>query len=460
MKKSLITIITLVLMAAVSLTAFLIIKNKEDGKKTAEAEKNADYALFNFDSDSINKVTFDCPDGVYTAEHIDNKWTLTNSDEFTISESYVQNICEYMCTLSATKDYGDADDEKKSVYGLENPVKITAYSDTDEYTIFVGDPSPTGDIYYVMIGNKSKIYAIDSLYSSIFKTSRIMMKDKYLVPYTDDEMSEIKLVKNGSTVFDLTYNEDTSSWDLPEEYSKLTIDATKITTMINVMTRLEVESFLDENLEDYSKYGFDTPEAELIVTGKDGKTQKLLFSYYGNNAANYTHILFEETGQVATFYTSDVDFIEYTPLHFLSSTINSVYTTDITGFDFKFDDMSSSFIVNITDSIITCDGSSLSDTQKNSITIFNNFFSAITNLKFSDLELEAAPDNSEPFMSVKYFFPDGTKKLIEFSSEVDAKHYVFIDGEYTGTYIEHSALTGQNSVKEFYGKLLESLTAE
>lgn len=460
MKKSLITIITLVLMAAVSVTAFLIIKNKEDEKKTAEADKNADYVLFDFDSDSINKVTFDCPDGVYTAEHIDSKWMLTNSDEFTISDSYVQNICEYMCALTATKDYGDADDEKKSVYGLENPVKITAYSETDEYTIYVGDPSPTGDIYYVMTGNKSKIYAIDSLYSSIFKTSRLMMKDRYLIPYSDDEIAEIKLVKNDSTVFDLTYDNDTSSWNLPKEYSKLTIDATKITSMINIMTRLEVESFLDENLEDYSKYGFDAPEAELIVTGKDGKTKKLLFSYYGNDVATYTHILFEETGQVATFYTSDVNFINYTPSRFIVNTINSEYSTDITGFDFKFDDKSSSFIVNIADSIITCDGTSLSDSQQNSITIFNNFFSAITNLNFTDLDIEAVADNSDPFMSVKYFYPDGTKRLIEFSSEVDAKHYVFIDGEYTGTYIEHAALTGQNSVKEFYGKLLESLTAE
>lgn len=455
MKKTLIAVIILIVLSATSMTAFLIIKNKEDKKAASEAEIAADYNLFTFDSDSITKVIFDCDDGEFVTELIDDTWKLTSSDEFTVSESYIQNVCSYMSDLVAEKDYGEITDKSKTTYGLSNPTKITASDGTNEYVIYVGDATPTGDMYYVMTDNKNKIYSIDSSYGSVLKTSRLMMKDKSLIPYSDSEVAEIQLLKNGTDVYHLTYDDENSTWLLPDEYSNLVLDVTAVSSMINVMTRLDVESFLDEQLEDYSKYGFDNPVAELIVTGTDGTSKKLLFSYYGDNSETYTHVLFEESGQVATFYTSDVDFIENTPADFLSPNVCNVNLYDISGFDFTYGDINDSFSVNMSDNILSINNNSINDAGSDAIFAFNNFYNSLSLLEFSQIDINVVPDDLNPILSVNYHLSDGTNTLFELTDAGNNNYYAFLNGVYSGAIVTADSVAGSNSVVSFYTELTE-----
>lgn len=459
MKKTLIAVIILVFLAAASITAFLIVKNKED-KKTAEASALAeDYALFTFDSDSISRVDFDCPDGEYSAELIDGTWQLADSDEFIMRHSYVQNVCTYMSDLTAEKDYGEATEENKAMFGLDDPTIITASDGSAEYTVYIGDPDPTGSYYYIMIGGRNKVYAIDTLYGSVLKTSRLMMKDRYLVPYSDSEIAHIQLVRDGETVYDLTHNADDDTWSLPEEYSQLTIDKTEVTAMINVMTRVEVQEFLDEDLEDYSKYGFDSPAAELIVTGNDGNTVRLLFSYYGNDTQTYTHVLNEDSGQASTAYTGDVDFIEYTPASFLVEEICNISVYDISGFDMTYNGVSDSFSVNMNDNKVSMNGISISDRDDNAPTAFTNLYSSLIYMEIQEVDISAAPEKSESVLSVNYHLSDGTDKLLELYKKDESSCYAFIDGSYTGAVISMDEVDGKNSVEEFYEKLISLLNS-
>lgn len=458
MKKTIIAVIILIILAAASATALLIVKNKEDKKAKEASEQSEDYTLFSFDSDSVNKVTFDCPDGKYTAELYDSSWQLSGSDEFIISDSYVQNVCTYMSDLTAEKDYGEADEENKAAFGLDDPTVITASDGSSEYTVYVGDPDPTGSYYYIMTGDRNKIYAIDTLYGCVLKTSRLMMKDTYMLPYSDDEIERIQLVKSGETVYDLTHSDDDDTWRLAEEYSGLTVDKTSITSMINVMTRIEVQEFLDENLEDYSKYGFDKPAAELLVTGDDGETVKLLFSYYGDDTSTYTHVLFE-SGQAAKFYTGDVDFIEYTPANFLVQEVCNVSVYSISGFDITFNGVSDSFDVNMNENSISMNGVSVSYLGDKAATAFTNLYNSLIYITLQEVDISAVPEKNEPLLSVTYRLNDGTDKLFELYQRDEDSCYAFVDDSYTGAIVSMDELDGKNSVNEFYEKLTEIISA-
>lgn len=458
MKKALITVIILICLAAASTTAFLIVKNKEDKKAAEVSDQTEDYTLFSFDADSVDRVTFDCPDGKYTAELSDGKWQLSGSDEFILSNSYVQNVCTYMSDLTADKDYGEADEENKSAFGLDDPTVITASDGSSEYTVYVGDPDPTGSYYYIMTGDKNKIYAIETLYGCVLKTSRLMMKDTYMLPYSDNEIEHIQLIKKGETVYDLTHNDEDDTWYLAEEYPELTVDKTNITSMINIMTRIEVQEFLDEDLEDYSKYGFDNPEAELLVTGSDGETVRLLFSYYGNDTSTYTHVLFE-SGQAAKFYTGDVDFIEYTPANFLVQEVCNVSVFNIEGFDLIYNGANDSFDVNMNEDSVSMNGISISDLGDKAVTAFTNLYNSLIYIELQEVDISAVPEKSEPVLSVSYRLSDGTKKLFELYRKDDDSCYAFVDDSYTGAIVSMDELDGKNSVSEFYEKLTEIISA-
>lgn len=455
MKKTLILIASLVVLAAASLTAFFIVKDKQEKIAEEESSKLADYALFSFDSNSIKKVSIETEGSEYIAE-IDesSEWNMTSTDDFEANSQYFQNVCTYLSDLTAEKDYGEADDEKKALYGLENPIKITASDGTKDYTIYIGDPSPTGDVYYVMTGDKSKIYAIDTLYGSVLKTSRTMMKDPMMLPFGDREIANIQLIRDGKTAYDLNYDSESGLWKLPDEYSKLTTDVTKITSMINIMTRIEAQNFFEENLEDLSKYGFDKPTAELIVTGLNGVTRKYLFSLYGNETDTYIHVYFEETGQVATYFTGDCNFINYGYDRFISPMICNISLNGITGLDFTFEGRNDSFEVDTETDTVKMNGKPLSEFAANTTNSFSVFYSSLSALEISGLDIENTPELSDPILKAVFHFADEPDKTVELVERDDSSCYVFIDGTYTGAYIENEKFNGKNTLDFFYDSFI------
>lgn len=456
MKRFIIPICILIALCIGSLTAFFIVQNKQDKLAEESAATAADYALFSFNSEEINKVTFQLEDGEYIAE-LGEEWHFTNTDDFTARHSYVQNVCTYMSTLTAIKDYGKATDENKATYHLDDPVVITATDGTNEYKLYVGGSSPTGEYYYVMTGNKDKIYAIESLYGTILRTTRDLLKDRYLVSYLDTEIEKVNITQKNGTVLDFTYDAENAVWTMPEQYANLTVDNTAVSTMLTIIVRLEAETFYEENLEDYSLYGFDDPDAVLTVTTTDGRSSKRIFSYNGDPSADSVYVLNEETGQVATYSSYDSDFIVDTPAEFLVPYICNINLSSITGFDFKFGDIEESYTVDMENSSISCGDVSISDMGDSVVSDFENFYYSIIYMEFDKLDVEATPEKTELLLSVNFHKTDGTELLTELYKADDETAYVFLNGEYSGALISTSNLTGIHSVEEFYGILQESM---
>ncbi len=451
MKKLIISIVILTVIAAGSLTAFFIVKNKHDSEVQAESSLTNEYDMFGFEADAITNAHFKCPDGEYSAVIDENSvWHLSDSDDFVISSTYVQNVCTYMASLTAEKDYGEADDEKKALYGLDDPVEITLSDGTSDYTIYVGDADPTNSYYYVMASGKDKIYAISNIYGSVLSTTRLMLKDTNLIPYGDSDMESIEVIRDGSTAYKLIYDPDKASWSMPDEYPLLSVDTTAVDAMITVLTRVTVLQFYDENLEDLSEYGFDEPDAELIVKGLDGTQRHVIFSYYGNNDS-ITYGLFED-GQVATFNAGDVDFIEDMPVEFLSENVYNKVEYDVLGIDISAGDSSMILSIDSETGKYEADGKSFSD-NTDAQTAYLNLYKSLNNIKIKSLDVSIKPTLSEPVLSITYNMRDGSEFKFDVCRGEDDDCYTFIDGKYTGAVVDYYAITGDNSPYSFLAEL-------
>ena len=242
MKKVLIAIIVLAVLAAGSLTAFFIVRNNEEKKEDKKTAASEDYALFSFDADSINHVDISCGDGDYSIQkNEDNVWNLADSDEFTVRQSTIQNIYTIMSYLTAEKDYGEATDEAKKMFGLDDPTVITLSNGTYDYTLLLGDADPTGTYYYAMTDSKSKIYAISADYGEQLEITRIMLKDCYLTNYGVSDIANIKLVRDGEIAFEANYDAENTIWSLTDEYSSFESDQSALSTMVAYMVRIEAQ---------------------------------------------------------------------------------------------------------------------------------------------------------------------------------------------------------------------------
>lgn len=455
MKKMIIALIVLAVLAAGSLTAFFIAKGKHDRNNQEAADRAADYQLFSFDSDSITDLTLELEDGTYHAVQTEGKWASADPD-FKMNASYLQGICTYLCDLTAEKDYGEATDSKKTEFGLDNPTVITASDGSEEYKLYVGNASPTGDTYYVMTGNKSKVYAIDSSSGSAFKANRFLLKDRYLLNVSSYSLDEIQLIRDGETAFDITYSNDTGTWSLSDEYSHLTTSGTKCSSMVTIITKLEAQEFFEENLEDYSKYGFDKPHAELIITEQNGNVSKFLYSFNGEKNSDYVYVLDEATRTVAAYSAFDSDFIDYTAMDLLSGRFCDFGLANLDGLDINFEGTPLSFDIDMENSTVKCGEASFTAADTEQYEAFTNFYNSISYMEFTEVDTEASPELKDTVLSAEFHTNDGSGNLLaELCDTGSDSYYIFLNGEYSGAIISSDAIYGEHGVKEFFDKFSE-----
>ena len=214
MKKPIIALIVMIVAAAASIGLYFAARDKKEKDDKAAAESAADLILFSFDSNAVNKVEFTCSDGSYTAELSGSEWKLTSGGDFALDQSYVKNVCTYAATLKASKSYS-RDESKLSSYGLDKPSVITLYDGQNSYKLNVGTLSTTGDYFYVTVDGRDKVYIVDSLYGSVLRASRVLLRAKDFIPYSDSEVAEISVSASGKEVYRLTKNKDTLAWSLP-----------------------------------------------------------------------------------------------------------------------------------------------------------------------------------------------------------------------------------------------------
>lgn len=454
MKKIIISFLILLIAAGGSLGIYMNIRSKNEKETKKQQEKVADLQLFSFASDTIDKIVINNPDASYTAELQDDRWVLTDGGDFDLDNEYMELIRSYFSTLTAAgKHTGDLAD-----YALddEHVSTVTLSGGGQSYTVNIGGISPTKEYYYVMVAGKPDIYSVESVYGSgsNFSTEKMMLKSKDLVPYDDDEIERITAIKDGKVTFDLTYDQESGEWSLPEEYSDFGFDITAVTSMINVLTRLQAEQMLDENLEDMEKYGFDDPYAEVIIKGKDGTERHIIAGDFSEDGT-YANLLVynsgsEDKNQVEVYYKSDVDFVDYTPIDFITTTVYNPSQYDVSRFKVSYDGKEYEFIMDQEQKKCQYNGQNIQLAVQNILTEFTNYYNSFSIYVVKKLDLEAEPELKDPLLSVEYELTDGTKRTYQLTDAGNQQCYVFIDGKYTGEIVSDSSLIGNSSVQNYF----------
>ena len=169
----------------------------------------------------------------------------------------------------------------------------------------------------------------------------------------------------------------------------------------------------------------------------------------------YTYLLQTDTNQVQTYYISDLNFVNYTPVKFLPDSVTTASMYSVTGVDFTYGDIQDSFTMNMTDRILEMNGQEIDIKKTDTSTAFQNFYNSFSVLIFTDTDVEATPDNSEPLLTAVYHVTDGTDIKIDFVDAGNDKCYIFKDDVYTGGIVDMTRLTGKNSVQSFYNSFCE-----
>ena len=457
MKKPVIALIALVIAAGGSTGAFLAIKNKNDKESQKQQEILDDNVIFSFDSASVKKITFNLPDGKYTAElGDDDVWTLTEGGSFTVNQSKMQLIATYISALTADMNYEEITDDKKRMYGLEQPYTLTVSDGSRDYTIYIGDISPTGDYFYAMADGKSNIYGISYDSAVSLLADKFSIVSPKITSYGDFDISCIKLERNGETVYELTKDEN-SIWHLPDEYSMLTLNGSKIETIITTLTRLEAQEILSIDPEKKSDYGLDKPDSVLTLTGDDGSQEKILFSK-NTDSSDYINAYIDNYGFTEKYYRADAMFTDYELYDLISNVVEGASMYSVDGFEFDCEYASDEFSIDNSTGIVTCRGYEADLNNAEILSLFKTFYNLLAYMNVADVDTEAKPELKDPAFTAVYYLTSGEERKIQLvtTEENSEKAYIFINDEYMGTVVDMSFLNeGNTSVIPAYQKFCE-----
>ena len=422
MKKGIIAVAALIAASGLSIGAFLAVKDKdskENAKKNAELAENE---LAKIPDNTIEKIQIHSADGDYTLVLDGETWVNdpSSGNDFTINQNQPMGICTVLQAFKAYKNYGGITDESKQKYGLTDPYVLT-----------------------VTAGNES--YTPDSPWQQEFEDA---------FPYAETDINQITVKRDGKVSYDLSRDPATGNWKLPDEYSLLTVNQTRPSTILTVLTRLEATQIVEENLTDLAKYGFDKPYAELEVKSSDGSSSTVLFSRYGKDASTTTHALLKNTGLVETFYTSDISFTDYSIYDLIMQSVESANIYDVTGFEISCSEMTDTFKVDMKNNTASLSAGSLDLSKTEVKNMLENFYNSFSYVDISGIDLDAEPVLADTVLSAKYTRSSGDTVSIDLvPTGSDDECYVFFGGKYTGTKTNADFITGQNSMKSMYDML-------
>ncbi|MCM1226533.1 MAG: DUF4340 domain-containing protein [Clostridium sp.] len=435
MKRIRIALIIMVVLVAAALGTFFIFNSAAEKNKKEAADEQAKLVIFDFDSEAVNSIKIHNESGDYEMQYsVSDGWLPVNDIDFDLNESMLTSICTNMSSLTAQKiiDYNDM-----SKFGFNDPIIITVKSNEKDYTLKVGDVSPTNDGYYVMKEGSDSIYLIDSFTGLILTAIKDNLKSEYMADFLPANVEAFTLWRGGESDENVLFSlkiDESGTWYMDKPYENHTVYTTSVDTFINDCIRDKIYSFGPENCpeSDYAKYGFDDPEFVLEISGH-GKHVKVIFGdLFNDNTEMYG--LLADNGQVVTFELQKLSTLSYTTADLMSKEIyqnelnkikNVIVSMPDDTADIEIDTAQSKYKVNGTDIDIE-------DDKLN--TVFFDFLASFNNANFESIDKDAEP-SGEAEVTVRYTLSDGTETTVEYipvPGEDSNKYWAMINGEYTG----------------------------
>ena len=334
----------LIAVIVVFTAAYCIIDKRVTTKETEQFSSTPIINIFNFDTSNITDLLIVNSDGEFDFAMENNNWVSKSSEQFKFNPYMLNDIANYMSSLQAIEIIVESANDL-SLYGLDSPKNIITCttSDSNKYILEVGNESITKDSYYVKKQGENTIYSINYAIGSVFNTSRESLKEIYLFDSLLSDVISVSLEHEGTIAYDVTKS-DSLGWIMNEPLYIERTNVAKLSGMIDTIIRINIANFIQEDLQDYTDYGFDNPSYILEINARN-KSEKILFGDMINETGEI-YALFNSTKEVVTFYRSQLSFLDVTADQMIIDTIHTENIYDVSKVEIMADGEITTLIIN------------------------------------------------------------------------------------------------------------------
>jgi hypothetical protein len=190
---------TLLLAVVTALLAGLIYFYEVRGAPEREIEAQAESLVFpGVEASDIRWIEIETSGGpsarverVSEGEDGETTWQLREPLAFPADEVTADGLARGIATLAREREFEEA--AALSDYGLEGDAKVRFGTDEGEHAIFVGAAAPFGEVTYLSIDDRSRVFAVQNGEVTPFSTDLKSMRDRRVVVYPDRDIAHVEV---------------------------------------------------------------------------------------------------------------------------------------------------------------------------------------------------------------------------------------------------------------------------
>ena len=275
MKKNITKIIVLlVVLAVISVTAFITTKQK---RIQIEANKPRTQ-LFELNETNVTKYELRYSNEPIIVEKIGETWKVTSpSNNYKIDQLEAFANVKNFNTLNI--DMTITNLAELESFGLENPSnEFTVWEGNKEYKIFVGNKTPDEERYYVKYNDE--YFSVELIYIEALKKTIDMLRDKQIFDRPIYIDSVIRTESNVRDYTNIIRKENRTNWVVDGVEEEINLD--KAYRDFETLSLVKAIGFVYDNMIKYLERLFRIPDATITIYMEDN-TKKSYEIVYDNN---------------------------------------------------------------------------------------------------------------------------------------------------------------------------------
>ncbi len=285
--RRLLMLIALVVVLGGVMGGFLILKNRPAEPVLEEGER---IPISKFDENLLQSMTVKTDDHRLHLYKEDKEWKAEYEIPVVLDDMAVQDLISSFSSL-----YSEALVAEKpkdlAPYGLDRPqaTATATLSDGSERVIYLGDRTAVKTTYFLKTKDDPRVFAVWMNHADHFRYSLSDVRNKKLPEINIDELTYLRIAKEGKTVLEVMDNEDLPGLKDRVEFIASRLYITKpfreprgtasdrwTDGFIRKFRPPKIKKFIDDRPTDLTRYGLNPPRAELIMKDKENILDLLL----------------------------------------------------------------------------------------------------------------------------------------------------------------------------------------
>ena len=250
---------------------------------------------------------------------------LSRADNLAYETEPFQWLCNMASAMLAKSVIAvDPSADERDKYGINEPTAIitTTYADGQKTELTIGAKSPLADTYYVYYRDTKTIYAVMSVNVDILTRPDAHYRVRTMTSYED--LSEVftHVIMERGALPPVTAIHDTSLMQQTGGFSYFLIEPIMYQAdeknikdyILSPLTNIVAQEIVEDNPDDWSKYGFDKAKPEKItILFNDGSSAKVLTlgDRFEENGESMVYVRMNNTPSVFVCLASDFEFMSF-----------------------------------------------------------------------------------------------------------------------------------------------------